>query len=128
MPARATRCLRSVTIWAPNVNVQLRTNLQPIAAGDEITIAIGVDWWAIPTTVGYSITALTPAQHTVASYVFPTNVEYDWVVDVVGQQVVFQVTTLPIPRSAFSDPVLILPATAELTAPHDGQQLAAGAP
>ena len=110
------------------MDIQLRTNLQPIVAGDDITIAIGVDWWAIPTTLGYSLTAFTPAQHTIASYVFPTNVEYDWTVDVVGQQVVFQVTTLPIPRSAFSDPVLILPAAPELAAPEQGQLLAAGSP
>jgi hypothetical protein len=110
------------------VFVDLRTNLTPIVAGDDITIAIHPDWWALPTTLGYSISALTREQHTIASYVLPITTEYDWTVDIVGQQVVFQVTTLPIPRSAFSDPVLILPAAAELTTPEEGQVLSAGSP
>jgi len=80
------------------VFVTINKNLDTIVAGDDISIVIHPDWWAPPTTVGYSISIAAPVQRTIASYVLPTTLEYDWTVDVV----------------------------AEITAPEEGELMAAG--
>jgi hypothetical protein len=110
------------------VRISLNTNLDSIVAGDDISIVIHPDAWEIATTLYYRIETSQPVQHTIASVVSPFNLEYDWTVDVIGNPVVFQVSAFPVFHSAFSDPVLISPAAPELTAPTDGELMAAGSP
>jgi hypothetical protein len=109
------------------VRIDILTNLQPIVAGDEITIAIRPETWEAFTTVYYRIEVATPIQKTLMN-VSAFSLENDWVVDVVGQQVVFQVTAFPVVHSGFSDPVTINPFFPVLTAPEDGELLHAGSP
>jgi hypothetical protein len=109
------------------MRVDLHTNVQPIVAGDDITIAIHPEPWEALSTLYYRIETVTPAR-TIASVVSPFNTEYDWIVDVVGPAVVFKVTAFPFVHSGLSDPVAIFPAAAEITAPADGELLHAGGP
>lgn len=109
------------------MRVSLHTNVQPIVAGDDITIAIHVDTWEAFSTVYYTIETVAPAK-TIASFVSPFNLEYDWTVDVVGVAVVFKVTAFPIVHSAMTSPVTIFPAAAKIIAPADNEQLHAGSP
>ena len=108
------------------MRIELLTNVQPITAGDDIAIAIHPDAWEIATTMYYRIETSQPVNRTIAGFVSPFNLEYDWIVDVIGDPVVFMVSAFPIFHSAFSDPVLISPAAAEITAPEEGELMAAG--
>ena len=109
------------------MDVQLLTNLQPIFAGDEITIQIGPDPWEAFSTFYYRIETVSP-DTTIASVVSPFNLEYDWKVNVFGQAVVFKVTAFPIVHSGFSDPVTIFPLPPEIVAPRENEVLHAGGP
>src|SRR5262249_55143630 len=100
-----------------------------IVAGDEISISTHLDMWEAFTTLGYSVAVAMPVQRTIAGFVpITSGFDYSWTADVVGGQVVFQVTLFPVVHSAFSAPVTINPAPAELTAPEDGELLHAGSP
>jgi hypothetical protein len=111
------------------MRVDILTNVQPIVAGDDIAIAIRPAWYEIPTAFWYRIEAIADSTTTtIADAVSPFNLEYDWIVDIVGQVVVFKVTALPIVHSAFSDPVTITPSIPVLTAPTDNELLHAGSP
>lgn len=110
------------------MRISLNTNVQPIFAGDDISIVIHPEAWEIATTVYYRIETSQPVQRTIAGFVSPFNLEYDWTVDVIGNPVVFQVWAFPVVHSAFSDPVVISPLPPEITAPVDSELMAAGSP
>jgi hypothetical protein len=109
------------------VRISLNINHQPITAGDDIAIVIHPETWEIFSTMYYKIETVTP-DTTIAGVVSPFNLEYDWIVDVVGTAVVFKVSAFPIFHSAFSDPVLIVPLPPDIVAPEDGELLHAGSP
>ena len=108
------------------MKVTINKNLDTIVAGDDISIVIHPEAWEIASTIYYRIETAQPVNRTIAGFVSPFNLEYDWIVDVIGDPVVFMVTAFPIVHSGFSDPVHISPAAAEITAPTDGELMAAG--
>lgn len=110
------------------MQVNIHKNLDDIVAGDDISIVISPEAWEIATTLYYRIETSQPVNRTIASVVSPFNLEYDWTVDIIGNPVVFMVTAFPIVHSGFSDPFLISPAAAEITAPTEGELMAAGSP
>ena len=111
------------------MRIDILTNVQPIVAGDEIAISTRLETWEKFTTLGYGVYVVEPVQRTLAAFVpITSGFDYDWTADVVGQQVVFQVILYPAVHGAFSDPVTINPAAAELVTPEDGQLLHAGSP
>ena len=111
------------------MRVDIHTNVQPIVAGDEISISTHLDTWEAFSTLGYGVALAMPVQRTIAAFVpITSGFDFAWTADVVGQQVVFQVTLYPVVHSAFSAPIVINPAAAELVAPADGDLLHVGSP
>jgi hypothetical protein len=111
------------------MRVDVHANVQPIVAGDDISISIHLDTWEAFSTLGYGVAVAMPVQRTLATFVpITSGFDYPWTADVVGPQVVFQATLYPIAHSAFSAPVTITPSVPVLTAPEDGELLHAGSP
>lgn len=111
------------------MRIDIHTNVQPIVAGDDISISIHLDTWEAFTTLGYGVEVAAPVQRTLASFVpIVSGFDYGWTADVVGGQVVFRVTLYPVVHSGFSAPVTINPAAAEIAAPEEGELLHAGGP
>ena len=110
------------------MHIDIHKNLDDIVAGDDISIVISPDLWEVWTTVYYRIETSQPVNRTIASFVSPFNLEYDWTVDIIGNPVVFMVTAFPIVHSGFSDPFVISPLPPEIAAPTDGELMAAGSP
>jgi hypothetical protein len=109
------------------VRIDVHTNVQPIVAGDDISISIHLDTWEKLSTLGYGVAVSMPAQRTIATFVpITSGFDYPWTADVVGQQVVFQVILYPVVHSGLSAPVTINPAVPVLTAPADEELLHAG--
>ena len=111
------------------MRIDIHTNVQPIVAGDDISISIHLDTWEQFSTLGYGVSVSMPVQRTLATFVpITSGFDYPWTVDVVGQQVVFQVTLYPIAHSAFSPPVTITPFIPVLTSPEEDELMHAGGP
>jgi hypothetical protein len=111
------------------MRIDIHTNVQPIVAGDDISISIHLETWEAVSTLGYGVALAMPVQRTLASFVpIFRGFDYGWTADVVGQQVVFQVTLYPAVHSDFSNPVTVTPAVPVLTAPADDELLHAGSP
>jgi len=101
------------------MRVDILTNTQPVIASDVITIAIRPD-----------TSDLVAPRKTIASMLTPFNLEFDWTVDEVGNELVVEAVAHGafglVTHSDFSDPFLVQPDPPNVTAPAEGDVLSAG--